>query len=640
MRASYSIVCGIALFFLHSLAFADTTADSLKKIASLPVHDTVKVNTLLALSKYYFSSDADAALKYAIQGKELSEKIRFQRGIALALKNMGIVNYNTGQYVEALQNWQQALSVYNSINDKTGVSNMYSNMGAIYNVQSDDAKALESHLKSLRVAESINDTFRVLSALINMGAVYYNKPANHDKSLQNYLRALKLSEAIGHEEAIGAVSVNIGEIYLERGDDTTALKYFEKSVAALGEDSEGAPYSFNDIGKVYQQRGDFKAAIAYHQKAFDKAKTLDAKLDMSQSLKGMATTYEKKGDYNLAILNYRKSQELAKELGANNELKEIYEGLSGSYANLRDYGTAFKYQTLLIGIKDSLYSVATDKKINTLFFNFEMEKKQGKIDLLKKDSQIQEQEIKRQKLVRNSFIGGFAVVLLFAGVFLRQRNRISKEKKRSDELLLNILPEETAEELKATGTTKTKSFDLVSVLFTDFKNFTQASELLSAEDLVQEINYCYSEFDRIITRHGIEKIKTIGDAYMCAGGLPVRNTTHPVDVVKAGLEMQKFIERNKAERMLKDQPYFELRLGIHTGPVVAGIVGIKKFAYDIWGDTVNTASRMESSGEIGKVNISGETYNLIRDQFICVHRGKVKAKNKGEIDMYFVERMN
>ncbi|MBK9798986.1 MAG: adenylate/guanylate cyclase domain-containing protein [Bacteroidetes bacterium] len=246
--------------------------------------------------------------------------------------------------------------------------------------------------------------------------------------------------------------------------------------------------------------------------------------------------------------------------------------------------------------------------------------------------------MKRQKIVRNGFIGGFAVVLLFASIFLRQRNRISKEKQRSDELLLNILPSETAEELKATGAAKAKSFDNISVLFTDFKNFTRASELLSAEELVKEINYCYSEFDRIITKYGIEKIKTIGDAYMqCAGGLPVTNTTHPIDVVKAGLEMVAFIEANKQERISKGQPYFELRLGIHTGPVVAGIVGIKKFAYDIWGDTVNTASRMESSGETGKVNISGTTYELIKDRFKCTHRGKIQAKNKGEIDMYFVE---
>jgi class 3 adenylate cyclase len=292
---------------------------------------------------------------------------------------------------------------------------------------------------------------------------------------------------------------------------------------------------------------------------------------------------------------------------------------------------------LLISVKDTIYNLDTDRKLGSLVFNYEIDKKKSEISLLTKDQEIKEQQLKRQKVVRNSFIGGFAVMLLFAGVFFTQRNRISKEKKRSDELLLNILPEETAEELKETGTAKAKSFDSVSVMFTDFKNFTQASEKLSPEELVKEINHCYSEFDKIITRFGIEKIKTIGDAYMCAGGLPVPNHTHAEDVVKAGLEMQQFIQKNKEERLAKNLPYFELRLGIHSGPVVAGIVGIKKFAYDIWGDTVNTAARMESSGEIGKVNISGTTYQLIKEKFKCEHRGKIQAKNKGEIDMYFVD---
>ncbi len=625
------------LIFIWKAGSADSTIDSLNKQIDVLGNDSLKVNTILALSKYYLNIDPAQTLRFALEAKKLSEQIRYIKGQAESLNNIGLAQYRQGKYVEALQTWQQALATHNSIGDKAGVANVYGNMGALYNVQSEDAKALEAHLKSLKVAESINDTFRIVKALINMGAVYYNKPQNHEKALQNYLRALPLAEAIEHSEAIGTVTVNAGEIYLDRGDDSTALKFFLRSYEAYGENSESAPYSLNDIGLVYQKRKDYATAIKYHQLAYHKAYKLDGKLDMAISLKRLAETYQEKGDIKLAIANYIQAQNIVRGLDAKNELKEIYQGLANTYAQMRDYGNAFKYQTLLIGIKDTLYDVATDKKLSTLMFNFEIEKKQGKIDLLTKDAQIQEQELARQKLVRNSFIGGFAVVLLFAGVFLKQRNRISKEKQRSDELLLNILPEETAEELKATGTAKAKSYDLVSVLFTDFKNFTQASELLSPEDLVQEINYCYSEFDRIITKYGIEKIKTIGDAYMCAGGLPVTNNTHPVDIIKAGLEMTQFIEKNKQERIAQNQPFFELRLGIHTGPVVAGIVGIKKFAYDIWGDTVNTASRMESSGEIGKVNISGATYDMVKDKFHCIHRGKVKAKNKGEIDMYFVE---
>ena len=211
------------------------------------------------------------------------------------------------------------------------------------------------------------------------------------------------------------------------------------------------------------------------------------------------------------------------------------------------------------------------------------------------------------------------------------------EKQKSDDLLLNILPEEVANELKEKGSADAKQFEMVTVMFTDFKGFTQISEKLSPSQLVEEIHICFKAFDAIIAKHNIEKIKTIGDAYMCAGGLPVSNETHAIDVVKAAIEIRQFMQEHVAQKKLANQEVFEIRIGIHTGPVVAGIVGIRKFAYDIWGDTVNIASRLESSGEAGKINISGGTYEYVKDKFVCTHRGKIEAKNKGQIDMYFVE---
>ena len=623
------------LFFFSTTAFCNEI-DSLKRILSTNIHDTTRVNLLNTLSKAFFNDNPDTSVTIATSSKILAERINFQTGLALALKNMGIGYYLQGKYKDAIINWQQAMNVYKLIGDKRGVANMLSNQGAVYYAQGDDAKALELHLQSLKLSEEIGDSLRILTSLNNIGGVYQNKTATYDKAREYFLRSYKLSLVVKDQYLIGTAAVNLGEFYFKMGDDSTALKYLNESVKAY-EGSENLPYSLNYIGRVYTRQKEFEKAIKTHMKAFEISKKLDTRLDMTQSLVGLAQAYYAKGDITSSIEAYKQSLEYGIPLNAVAEMKDAYQGLTLAYSKKSDFANAYKYQDLLLAIKDTIYNTTTDKKLGTLQFTFDLEKKESQISLLNKDKEIQQQEIKRQKLVRNGFIGGFAIVLLFAAVFFTQRNKISKGKKRSDELLLNILPEETAEELKATGTAKAKSFDLVSVLFTDFKNFTLASEKLTPEELVAEINHCYSEFDRIITKHGIEKIKTIGDSYMCAGGLPGTNNTHPFDVVTAGLEMVNFIERNKQERIEKGQPYFELRLGIHTGPVVAGIVGIKKFAYDIWGDTVNTASRMESSGEIGKVNISGTTYELVKDKFTCIHRGKIEAKNKGQIDMYFVE---
>ncbi len=630
----------VLFVFLFLFCFGQRAAcndvDSLKRLLATTVHDTTRVNLLNELSKQYFNDKPDTSIIIAASSRKLAEQINFRTGLALAIKNMGIGYYLQGKYKDAVIHWQQALEVYKQNGDEKGVANMLSNQGAVYFAQGDDVKAFELYLESLKISEKIGDTLRILTSLNNIGGVYLNKPATYKKALEYFQRSYNLSRAINDQYTIGTSSVNLGETYYKMGDDKTALIYLNESVKAY-EGTENLPYSLNYIGRVYVRQKKYDSAVYTHMKAYEYAKNLDTKLDMTQSLVGLAQAYLAQGNFNSSIDAYKRALQVGRELNAVTEIKDAYEGLTDAYASMSDYSNAFNYQKLLLAIKDTIYNINTDKKLGTLQFTFDLEKKESQISLLNKDKEIQQQEIRRQKIVRNSFIGGFGIVLLFAMVFFKQRNKISKEKKRSDELLLNILPEETAEELKATGTAKAKSFDLVSVLFTDFKNFTQASEKLSPEELVSEINYCYSEFDRIIQKYGIEKIKTIGDSYMCAGGLPTQNNTHAHDVVAAGLEMVAFIEQNKKEKIAKGIPFFELRLGINTGPVVAGIVGIKKFAYDIWGDTVNTASRMESSGEIGRVNISGNTYELVKDKFACTHRGKIEAKNKGVIDMYFVD---
>jgi class 3 adenylate cyclase len=210
-----------------------------------------------------------------------------------------------------------------------------------------------------------------------------------------------------------------------------------------------------------------------------------------------------------------------------------------------------------------------------------------------------------------------------------QKEIIEEEKKRSEALLLNILPEETARELMREGHAKSRRYDLVTVMFTDFVGFTNIAEKQKAEDLVKHIDKYFRAFDEITLRYGVEKIKTIGGAYMCVGGLPAINMTNPVDVLNAAVDIIRFMEQEQGH-------YFKIRVGIHTGPVVAGVVGKHKFQYDIWGDAVNVAARMEQNSSPGRINISGATFDLVKDHFACEYRGKIAAKNKGDLEMYFV----
>lgn len=631
-----------------SLTAQERQVDSLKSVLRTMSGDTNRVYTLVQLASLYYRSDPAEAIRLGTEAKDLAEKLGYIRGSAIAYKAIGMGYYFENNWVDALVNWKEAMASYDSVGDLKGVSNMLNNIGAVHFNGGDDEAAIQDYLQSLRVAEQINDTLRIATALVNIGSVYLNKEANRPLAFDYYKRALPLSVKLGDLDAIGTCAVNMGEIFLDRKDTDSALFYFEMALEAYRKSATGnVAYALKNIGKVYAERKEFDKAISYQTEAFNLARSLDARLEMAQSLLSLAYTYELKGDISSAIASFNQAKAIAEEIGANYELKDTYAGLAGNYAKMSDYRNAFAYQTLFSSIKDTLYNAEMDKRLQAQTLSYEIEKKQGEIALLEKDQALKELDLKRQKSIRNATaLTGLLLLVLVGGLFNRYRfvrrtNKIiAEEKERSEKLLLNILPHETAEELKAKGSATPKHYEMVSVLFTDFKGFTKIAEKLTAQELVEELNQCFMAFDRIIDKYGLEKIKTIGDAYMCAGGIPAPNSTNPTDIVKAALEIREFMERLKEEREAQGKDYWELRIGIHTGPVVAGVVGKNKFAYDIWGDAVNTASRMESSGIPGQVNISGSTFDYIRDHFTCTHRGKIQAKNKGEIDMYIVESMN
>ncbi len=610
------------------------------------VNDTATVNRLIQQSKTHFTDSPALAIDLAIRAKLMAEKLNYAKGAAYALKNIGITYYYQAKFVEALDHYLQSLEIFKKTGDNVGIANMYSNIGVIYYDRGDDAKALENYLQSLKFAELSGDKLRMLTALNNIGGVYNMKEVTHEKALEYYLKALPLCEELGKQEELGAIAVNTGSIYFEKNDDTKAMFYFNKALKAYG-NNEGSLNAYNAIGKLYTREQKFDLSLKNHNRALQLAKKMNVPISIVQSLMGLGEAYAKKGENENAVINFKEAEAKALEITANHEIVDIYQGMAKAYAKSNNYDSAFKYQSLFSDINDTLYNIETGKKLGVLQFDFDLQKKQTEINLLTKDKALTDLQLKRQRLVKNASLIGLVLLFLIALLIFRNyrikvktNHKLDQQKAEIEQLVLNILPSEIANELKLNGQATPRNYESVSVMFTDFKDFTVHADKLAPQELVKELNTCFMAFDDIIEKYKLEKIKTIGDSYMCAGGIPTPDEKHAENIVNASLEVQQFIVQNNKRRTAQGLEPWDLRIGIHTGPVLAGVVGKKKYAYDIWGSTVNIASRMESNGVPGQVNISASVYEIIKDNFICSYRGKIYAKNVGEIDMYFVEKEN
>lgn len=624
--------------------------------------DTSKINELLRQSKEKINQDPAVAVSMANEAKLWSEKIGYEKGVATALKNTGIAYYVQGQPDEALLKWQEALRIFEGAQDNIGVADLLGNIGIFYYNRGDETKALDHYLRSLKIAESIGYKKAQVSALNNIGGIYYFKTATYDKALKYYLMALPLCQELGDQNILGAISVNVGNIYLkqneallDKGDSTgykakqeetlkKATAYFNQALKAYASNPVNIPNAYIGLGDVYMQQKNFDLALKNYQQALKLANQTGNKLNVVRSQTGIASLYFEQKDYRQAVYHYGEAEKAAAEVDAALELEVLYQQSAIAYGKLGDYQKAFAYQQLFSGVKDSLYNAETDKRIATLQFDFDLQKKQNEINLLTKDKSIQDLQLKRQKTFRIALFFVLGLFLIVAFVLYRNYRikakanmLLDRKNMEIERLLLNILPAEVAHELQTTGKATPRNYDAVSVMFTDFKGFTTLADKMSPQELVEELGACFMAFDHIIEKHGLEKIKTIGDAYMCAGGIPTPTDDHVFRVVRASLEIQEYVAQNNQQRRQRGLSPWDIRIGIHVGPVVAGVVGKKKYAYDIWGTTVNVASRMESSGMPGHVNISAATYELIKEKYACVYRGKVQAKNIGEIDMYLID---
>jgi class 3 adenylate cyclase len=400
-------------------------------------------------------------------------------------------------------------------------------------------------------------------------------------------------------------------------------------IFAQGDDSTMIAYYMGNIGMVYANTDQFELA---EKNLRESIRILEAAEDYSPICLYLLTLSDictARGDTAGARANALKSLTLAKRYKLKDQLSKASLKMSLLAEQAGDQANALRYYKDHIAYRDSVTDLPAVERMADYRLKFETERSQEKVKLLEREKKNQQ-----NMLLSLLTILGLTMVLL-ATLYWYYRS-IAKEKKRSESLLLNILPAETAKELKLHGRVEAVKFDKVTVLFSDFVSFSRVAEAVEPVQLVRSIDYYFRAFDEITTRYGLEKIKTVGDAYMCACGLPTANPSHATNVIRAAQDMIAFVEKELHNK--DDINHFEIRIGVHTGPVVAGIVGIKKWQYDIWGDTVNIASRMESNSEPGRINISETTFQEIRDQFTCTYRGEIEVKNHGALKMYFLQQ--
>ena len=627
------IVLFTLILALQQTSSAQDKIDSLLAVLKTAGEDTNRVNALNLLSYELLYSNIDTTIYLSNQAKDLSEKLNYSKGNAGAYLRLGQAYNNLGSYDQSQFFLSKALT-YSAPKRTTAI--IYVNIGINHYEMSNYPEALKNYLTGLKIFEETGDK-RAIASVYNNIANIYTDMGKYDEALKNHLAAKKIREEFGDKRGIANYHLNVGVIFFSQGNYADALKnYFEarKLYEELGDKNEVA-LAYHHIGVVYKSQHNYTGALENYFAGLKIQEEVGDKEGLAISYNSIGIVYVEDGKAIQGREWLLKSLQLAKEIGIKSTIQDAYGGLASADSALGNYKDAFAHHKMYIVYRDSIANKENTEKIVQQKMQYEFDKKETQS---KAEQEVTKKELQRQKLLRNSFIVGFAIVLLFAILFLSQRNRINKEKKRSDELLLNILPDEVANEIKQSGRSQPKTFSMVTVMFTDFVDFTRVSQNISAELLVAELDHCFSAFDKIVQQYKIEKIKTVGDAYLCASGLPVSNFTHATDMVNAAIEIRNFMLERKKEKELKGEIPFQIRIGIHTGPVVAGIVGVKKYSYDIWGDTVNVAARMEQNSEAGKINMSGSTHELVKDKFRSEHRGKISAKNKGEIDMYFVER--
>jgi len=576
--------------------------DSLLKELPKMKEDTNGVILLKSLSYNYSDINPDFGIKYGKQALELAKKINWDFGKVKSYNSLGINYKAKSNYPKALDNYFKGLKIAEKLKLKSSQAGFLGNIGVIYHHKSDNTKSIEYFQKALKINEELGDTIKVANDLLGLGSVY-GFISDYPKSIDYFIKALEIYKEIDNKDGIALCLGNLGNIYSFQSDYPKALEYYFE-VLEYYKDSKnksGEARILGNIGYSYLLMSQDKAINNSENKFQLK---LDKEVNLNKSIR-----------YSILALD------LFKETGDKFSISNSKKNLSEAYQLKGDYKKAFETYNEYKTLKDSIFSSENNTKIANLEAKRESELKEKEIVILKKDKE-------NEKLQRYAMFGGIAGLGIIIGLILIQR-------RKSEKLLLNVLPAKIAKRLKAKEHPIADLFDNASIIFIDLVSFTKMSSNANPKEIVALLNDIFTLFDKLADKHGLEKIKTIGDAYMAVAGIPEIQADHSKRAAQMALDIKKEMKDFKTS----DGTEIKFRIGIDCGAVVAGVIGEKKFIYDLWSDAVNTASRMESTGESGQIQIT-ENFKTELEKFEgnwnFTFRGEFEIKGKGLMKTYYL----
>ncbi|MBI5219284.1 MAG: tetratricopeptide repeat protein [Bacteroidia bacterium] len=606
---------------------------------------------------------------------DIKEKSGNKKAVSEVMVSIGNSYYEAGNFGNSIEYYARSLKLKEETGDKKAVSVLYNNIGDIYATILNYEKAIENYQKALQTKEETGDKTGNEKILNKIGAMFYQEK-NYSKAIDFFEKSYEIDERNGDKKNAASSLNNIGVAHYESGNYEKAVEYYEKALKMLEEigSKKEISMSLNNLGNVNFDWKKFTKALDFYQKSLKYKEELHYEQGIVISLYNIANVYFETADYNNAIEFYARGKELSEKIKLTPYAYLNNKALAKVYCKINNFKKAYESLLAAKTMNEVLFDENTQKQISEIHYKYDEEsrEKEKKIenlekqlaeqnlwvrflnekkvrddDLYNKQRQIQKLKLAKERIISYSLFAGFLLLGIIALIFFNRykikkkananlekaNNEILLEKQKSDQLLLNILPVKVATDLKEKGKSDPELYKNVSVVFADIVEFTKKSSVHEPHVIINELNEFFTALDDIVDLHHCERIKTIGDAYLAVCGMHIPVENHAGNIARVALGILKYAgERNNAAAIK-----WIIRIGIHTGEVVGGVVGTKKYIYDVFGDTINTASRLETCCEPMKINASEEIYEKLKDTFHFTFRGLIEAKGKGAINMYYLE---